>query len=214
MNSKLGTRDLAIIYRVYYKLMKTTIAPKAINSSPKGVTMLVESNQEHSTTFVPRMLKWNDVLSDESLKFESITEPLPGQPSTSSLESILQFTDGSVNLKFLRSNSFGHDSSSRRILWLDLLLQGPERQENLVTWARPILRDKDRLEEVAHPRLEGKYPKEDFVGVRTIAAACVAPEASQRPTMGEVVQSLKMVQRVTEYQDTTTINSGARPNLR
>uniref|UniRef100_A0A0V0IWZ8 Putative receptor-like serine/threonine-protein kinase ALE2-like n=1 Tax=Solanum chacoense TaxID=4108 RepID=A0A0V0IWZ8_SOLCH len=90
----------------------------------------------------------------------------------------------------------------------------PSGQENLVTWARPILRDKDRLEELADPRLEGKYPKEDFVRVCTIAAACVAPEASQRPTMGEVVQSLKMVQRVTEYQDTTTINSGARPNLR
>ncbi|WP_353803691.1 hypothetical protein, partial [Acinetobacter baumannii] len=66
MNSKLGTRDLAVIYRVYYKLMKTTIAPKAINSSPKGVTMLMESNQEHSTTFVPRMLKWDEILSDES----------------------------------------------------------------------------------------------------------------------------------------------------
>lgn len=70
------------------------------------------------------------------------------------------------------------------------------------------------MEELADPRLEGKYPKEDFVRVCTIAAACVAPEASQRPTMGEVVQSLKMVQRVTEYQDTTTTNSGARPNLR
>ncbi|XP_060217577.1 serine/threonine-protein kinase PBS1 isoform X1 [Lycium barbarum] len=89
----------------------------------------------------------------------------------------------------------------------------PSGQENLVTCARPILRDKDRLEELADPRLEGKYPKEDFVRVCTIAAACVAPEASQRPTMGEVVQSLKMVQRVTEYQD-TTVNSGTRPNLR
>ena len=62
MNSKLGTRDLAVIYRVYYKLMKTTIAPKAINSSPKGVTMLMESHQEHSTTFVHRMLKWDEIL--------------------------------------------------------------------------------------------------------------------------------------------------------
>ncbi|KAK1294598.1 Receptor-like serine/threonine-protein kinase ALE2 [Acorus calamus] len=63
--------------------------------------------------------------------------------------------------------------------------------------ARPILRDKDRLEELLDRRLEGKYPKDDFVRVCTIAAACVAPEAAQRPTMGEVVQSLKMVQRVT-----------------
>lgn len=89
----------------------------------------------------------------------------------------------------------------------------PSGQENLVTWARPILRDKDRLEELADPRLDGKYPKEDFYRVCTIAAACVAPDASQRPTMGEVVQSLKMVQRVTEYQD-SAVASNAATNLR
>ncbi|KAF1880233.1 hypothetical protein Lal_00048868 [Lupinus albus] len=90
----------------------------------------------------------------------------------------------------------------------------PSGQENLVTWARPILRVKERLEELADPRLEGRYPKEDFVRVCTIAAACVAPEAGQRPTMGEVVQSLKMVQRVTEYHDSMVPSSNARPNLR
>lgn len=79
--------------------------------------------------------------------------------------------------------------------------------------ARPILRDKDRLEELADSRLEGKYPKEDFFRVCTIAAACVAPDAGQRPTMGEVVQSLKMVQRVTEYQDSAVASTTA-PNLR
>ncbi|WCJ22332.1 Protein kinase superfamily protein [Euphorbia peplus] len=89
----------------------------------------------------------------------------------------------------------------------------PSGQENLVTWARPILRDKDRLEELADPSLGGKFPKEDFIRVCTIAAACVAPEANQRPTMGEVVQSLKMVQRVTEYQDSMS-TSNARPNMR
>ncbi|CAK9152891.1 unnamed protein product [Ilex paraguariensis] len=89
----------------------------------------------------------------------------------------------------------------------------PSGQENLVTWARPILRDKDRLEELADPRLAGKYSKEDFVRVCTIAAACVAPESGQRPTMGEVVQSLKMVQRITEYQD-SAITANTRPNHR
>ncbi|KAJ1379616.1 Serine-threonine/tyrosine-protein kinase, catalytic domain [Sesbania bispinosa] len=80
--------------------------------------------------------------------------------------------------------------------------------------ARPILRDKDRLEEIVDPKLGGKYPKEDFVRVCTIVAACVAPEASQRPTMGEVVQSLKMVQRITEYQDSMLASSNTRPNPR
>ncbi|XP_021837157.2 proline-rich receptor-like protein kinase PERK3 [Spinacia oleracea] len=92
----------------------------------------------------------------------------------------------------------------------------PSGKENLVTWARPILRDKDRLEELVDPKLQGNYPKEDFLRVCTIAAACVAPEANQRPTMGEVVQSLKMVQRVTEYQDASATGSAnmPRPNLR
>ncbi|XXG79088.1 hypothetical protein AAC387_Pa09g0235 [Persea americana] len=89
----------------------------------------------------------------------------------------------------------------------------PTGQENLVTWARPILRDRDRLEELADAKLAARYPKDDFLRVCTIAAACVAPEASQRPTMSEVVQSLKMVQRVTEYQDSIAATS-TRPNLR
>lgn len=69
------------------------------------------------------------------------------------------------------------------------------------------------MEELADPCLDQKYPKEDFTRVCTIAAACVAPEASQRPTMGEVVQSLKMVQRITEYHD-PAVNSNTAPNIR
>eukprot|EP00249_Psilotum_nudum_P011922 c23468_g1_i2 orf=1059-3686(+) len=75
----------------------------------------------------------------------------------------------------------------------------PSGQENLVTWARPILRENERLSELADPKLLGKYGKEDFARVAAIAVACVAPEAAQRPTMGEVVQSLKMVQKTVEY---------------
>ncbi|KAK4706389.1 hypothetical protein R3W88_034050 [Solanum pinnatisectum] len=115
MNSKIDTREIAVIYRVYYKLMKTTIAPKAIASSVKGVTMLMEANQEHSTTFVPRLLKWTDILADEEWKFDSITNPLPLQPETSQLDRVIQFPDGSINLKFLRSGSFSQASSSRRM---------------------------------------------------------------------------------------------------
>ncbi|KAK9018438.1 hypothetical protein V6N11_001414 [Hibiscus sabdariffa] len=60
----------------------------------------------------------------------------------------------------------------------------PSGQENLVTWARPILRDKDRLEELSDPRLGGNYPKEDFI------------------------------RRVTEYQDSVSTVSHNRPNQR
>ena len=56
MNRKLGTRDLAVIYGVYDKLMKKIIAAKAINSSTKGACMFMESNQEHNTTSIPIIL--------------------------------------------------------------------------------------------------------------------------------------------------------------
>ncbi|KAH7423058.1 hypothetical protein KP509_12G037500 [Ceratopteris richardii] len=75
----------------------------------------------------------------------------------------------------------------------------PPGQQNLVTWARSILRDRERLEELADPRLSNNYQMEDFAQVASIAAACVAPEVSQRPTMGEVVQSLRMMQRQSEH---------------
>eukprot|EP00897_Mesotaenium_endlicherianum_P004391 jgi/Mesen1/3980/ME000210S03219 len=75
----------------------------------------------------------------------------------------------------------------------------PAGQENLVTWARPLLRRRERHQGLVDPLLQGHYPEDDLAHVAAIAAACVAPEAQQRPTMGEVVQSLKIVQRESEY---------------
>lgn len=65
--------------------------------------------------------------------------------------------------------------------------------------ARPLIHDRSRLHELADPRMGGKYPADDFAQVATVAGGCVAPEWSQRPTMGEVVQTLKSVTRTHEY---------------
>eukprot|EP00850_Spirogloea_muscicola_P008094 SM000042S15361 [mRNA] locus=s42:531081:535905:- [translate_table: standard] len=75
----------------------------------------------------------------------------------------------------------------------------PPGQENLVTWARPILKDPERMLELMDPCLKDNVPLDDFCQVAAIAVACVAPEASQRPTMGEVVQSLTLVQKSVEF---------------
>jgi len=42
--------------------MKTHLAPKARNESIKGETMIMEANHEHSSIFVPHLLKWKDIL--------------------------------------------------------------------------------------------------------------------------------------------------------
>jgi len=78
-------------------------------------------------------------------------------------------------------------------------LSRSEGGENITTWASPMLSDRGRVFELADVRLEGKYPREDFVKVAALAAACIAREWRMRPTMGEVVQTLTAVCRSLEY---------------
>lgn len=69
----------------------------------------------------------------------------------------------------------------------------PLGQENLVTWARPLLTNSNGLELVVDPALGNKFPFDSFARVAAIASMCVQPEVSHRPFMGEVVQALKLV---------------------
>ncbi|XXG61803.1 hypothetical protein AAC387_Pa05g0322 [Persea americana] len=69
----------------------------------------------------------------------------------------------------------------------------PQGQENLVTWARPLLTTREGLEQLVDPSLCGNYNFDNMAKVAAIALMCVHPEVTQRPFMGEVVQALKLV---------------------
>ncbi|RZB85615.1 Receptor-like serine/threonine-protein kinase ALE2 [Glycine soja] len=69
----------------------------------------------------------------------------------------------------------------------------PQGQENLVTWARPLLRSREGLEQLVDPSLAGSYDFDDMAKMAGIAFMCVHPEVNQRPFMGEVVQALKLI---------------------
>ncbi|KAI9192028.1 hypothetical protein LWI28_017146 [Acer negundo] len=66
-------------------------------------------------------------------------------------------------------------------------------QENLVTWARPLLTSSDGLETIIDKSLGDDVPFDSVAKVAAIASMCVQPEVSHRPFMGEVVQALKLV---------------------
>ncbi|KAL3620552.1 Receptor-like serine/threonine-protein kinase ale2 [Castilleja foliolosa] len=66
-------------------------------------------------------------------------------------------------------------------------------QENLVTWARPLLTSREGLEQLVDPALAGTYNFDDMARVAAIASTCVHLEVTQRPFMGEVVQALKLI---------------------
>lgn len=69
----------------------------------------------------------------------------------------------------------------------------PTGQENLVTWARPLLTSREGLEQLVDPSLADSYDFDDMAKVAAIASMCVHPEVTQRPFMGEVVQALKLI---------------------
>ncbi|KAL5155263.1 Receptor-like serine/threonine-protein kinase ALE2 [Glycine soja] len=73
----------------------------------------------------------------------------------------------------------------------------PQGQENLVTWARPMLTSREGVEQLVDPSLAGSYNFDDMAKVAAIASMCVHSEVTQRPFMGEVVQALKLI-----YNDT------------
>ncbi|KVI05882.1 Concanavalin A-like lectin/glucanase, subgroup [Cynara cardunculus var. scolymus] len=85
------------------------------------------------------------------------------------------------------------------------LLQ-PPGQENLVSWARPQLTNREALESIIdHEIISSNTPFDSILKVAAIASMCVQPEVSHRPFMGEVVQALKLVcNEFDEIKETTS----------
>ncbi|KAL7091774.1 hypothetical protein ACP275_12G124700 [Erythranthe tilingii] len=70
----------------------------------------------------------------------------------------------------------------------------PAGEENLVSWARPLLTSREGLDSIIDQSLVLPDFSPDSVSkVAAIASMCVQPEVSHRPFMGEVVQALKLV---------------------
>lgn len=72
-------------------------------------------------------------------------------------------------------------------------LSQPPGEENLVSWARPLLTCKEGLETIIDPAIKSNVSFNSVAKVAAIASMCVQPEVTHRPFMGEVVQALKLV---------------------
>lgn len=67
----------------------------------------------------------------------------------------------------------------------------PNREHNLVEWARPLLNDARKLGRIIDPKLEGQYSE---IGARKAAALayeCLSNKPKHRPTMTSVVTTLE-----------------------
>ncbi|KAI4390096.1 hypothetical protein MLD38_002244 [Melastoma candidum] len=66
----------------------------------------------------------------------------------------------------------------------------PTEEQNLVTWAQPLFKDRRKFTLMADPSLEGNYPIKGLYQALAVAAMCLQEEASTRPLIGDVVTAL------------------------
>ncbi|XP_043690746.1 probable serine/threonine-protein kinase PBL23 [Telopea speciosissima] len=67
----------------------------------------------------------------------------------------------------------------------------PTCEQNLVTWAQPLFRDRRKFTLMADPLLEGNYPIKALYQALAVAAMCLQEEASTRPLISDVVTALE-----------------------
>ncbi|XP_031267936.1 serine/threonine-protein kinase RIPK-like [Pistacia vera] len=74
----------------------------------------------------------------------------------------------------------------------------PQREQNLVEWARPMLNDPRKLGRIMDPRLEGQYSETGARKAAALAYLCLSHRPRQRPTMSTVVKTLEPLK---DYED-------------
>ena len=57
----LGAKQLALIYRVYYKCIRTNLNVQALNKKAIGETTLFHTTTPGSQIQVPKTLKWTNI---------------------------------------------------------------------------------------------------------------------------------------------------------
>lgn len=66
----------------------------------------------------------------------------------------------------------------------------PSKDQNLVDWARPLLRDRKNIYQMVDPEIQGQYPAKQLYKAFATALICVQEQPSTRPRVSEVVKAL------------------------
>ena len=98
------SRHIALVYRIYYKLLKTNLNPQALTKDPKDQTLLLQASNEDINVNVPKMIKWKDIKLPEEWDLPNKMPPTIPKPiniaETDNLESVTQFHDGTIKIRF------------------------------------------------------------------------------------------------------------------
>ena len=92
------SRNILIVYRVYYKVMTSVVNPNCLLSSPKDQTLIWQANEKNSTVIIPKPIPWECLTQSSEWNFKQLPAPKPiEQPK---LLSITEDGQGNVQINF------------------------------------------------------------------------------------------------------------------
>ena len=123
------SRNILIVYRVYYKVMTLVVNPNCLLSSPKDQTLIWQANEKNSTVIIPKPIPWEYLTQSKEWNFKQLLAPKPiEQPK---LLSIIEDGQGNVQINFkprkenLTKSYFSRSSNSF------LEIRTPSRRSNV-----------------------------------------------------------------------------------
>ncbi|KAG7945450.1 hypothetical protein I3843_15G152200 [Carya illinoinensis] len=114
-----GSKPLAVIYQIYYRVLKSTLNPKTVLKSTGGKTLLIQSSTPDANVKVPTMIHWKDISLPNEWILNQEVPPAPILTAKPDIDYIQQYLDGTVKISFdhtpatsFRRNSFAGSRSS------------------------------------------------------------------------------------------------------
>ena len=100
-----GSKPLAIIYCIYYRLLGTQLNPCVRLRDPSDKTLLIQCSTPQAKVQVPKMIQWKNINLPKEWLLEREAQPAKLGSDDLNLDHIQQYLDGTVKIgSFLLTN--------------------------------------------------------------------------------------------------------------
>ena len=123
------SRNILIVYRVYYKVMTSVVNPNCLLSSPRDQTLIWQANEKNSTVIIPKPIPWECLTQYKEWNFKQLLALKPiEQPK---LMSIIEDGQGNVQINFEPRKEHPRRSCSTSSSNSFLEIRTPSRRSNI-----------------------------------------------------------------------------------
>ena len=123
------SRNILIVYRVYYKVMTSVVNPNCLLSSPKDQTLTWQANEKNLTVIIPKPIPWEFLTQSKEWNFKRLLAPKPTEQPK--LLSIIEDGQGNVQINFEPRKENLTRSYSARSSNSFLEIRTPSRRSNV-----------------------------------------------------------------------------------